>query len=389
MPAAVVLALKDLRQRLRDRSVLVLGFLAPLAVAGLISMAFGSVSAFHTTVAVIDHDRGPVAAGFSAFLADPGVASIVTVRTVASEAEARRLVTSGTLGAAFVVPAGYSGVMHGEPAKALTVLTGVDAPIAAQVARSLAESFNAQVDADRLSVATALAAGVPAARVAELTAAAATQRLPEQVVRSAAGTKAPNAVSYYAPAMGIFFMFFAIGFGSRGYFLERAGGTLDRIAAAPVRAGAILAGKSLSTFVYGVASLSTVALVTSLAFHADWGPPLVAAALIVALGLTMVSLTAFVIAVARTERQAEGLAAMVTFGLVLTGGNFIFVGAAPPAIRTLSLFTPNGWALRAFTDLSAGAQWSAAVQPLLAILAFAVVIGAIAALLARRRTLAT
>jgi len=34
MSAVLAIALKDLRQRLRDRSALVLGFVAPLAVAG-------------------------------------------------------------------------------------------------------------------------------------------------------------------------------------------------------------------------------------------------------------------------------------------------------------------------------------------------------------------
>ncbi|MGZ4697124.1 MAG: hypothetical protein ACXVGT_06585 [Oryzihumus sp.] len=78
---------------------------------------------------------------------------------------------------------------------------------------------------------------------------------------------------------------------------------------------------------------------------------------------------------------------MLTFGLVLLGGNFIFISAAPPTLRTLSLFTPNGWALRAFTDLAGGAGWTAALPPLLAILAFgAAAMGA--AVLLRRRVLA-
>ena len=179
-------------------------------------------------------------------------------------------------------------------------------------------------------------------------------------------------------------MFFAIGFGARGYFLERTGGTLERLAAAPIGPGDDPAGKSLATFVYGVASLGTVAVVTSLAFHADWGPPLVVLALIVALALTLVGLTALVITAARTERQAEGFASILTFGLVLLGGNFVFIGGAPPILRTLALLTPNGWALRAFTDLAGGADWTAAVTPLMAILAFAFGTGAVAFALRRR-----
>ena len=133
-----------------------------------------------------------------------------------------------------------------------------------------------------------------------------------------------------------------------------------------------------------MASLGTVAVVTSLAFGADWGPPLVVLALIVALSLTMVALTALVITLAGTERQADGFASILTFGLVLLGGNFVFIGGAPPLIRTLALLTPNRWALRAFTDLAGGAAWAAAVVPLMAILAFALSAGAVAFSLRRR-----
>jgi ABC-2 type transport system permease protein len=107
-------------------------------------------------------------------------------------------------------------------------------------------------------------------------------------------------------------------------------------------------------------------------------------ALIVALALTIVGMTALVITVARTERQADGFASMLTFGLVLLGGNFVFIGGAPPLVRSLALLTPNGWALRAFTDLAGGAAWTAAVTPLLAILAFALSTGSVAFLLRRR-----
>ena len=254
------------------------------------------------------------------------------------------------------------------------------------MARSLAESFTAQIEAVQLSVESAVGAGAPPSSAGQLAAEASALRLPEQTVTQPAGTQTLTGTSYYAPAMGIFFMFFAIGFGARGYFLERTGGTLERLTAAPIGPGTILLGKSLATFVYGVASLGTVAVITSLVFDAHWGPPLVVLALIVAMSLTMVGLTALVITVARTERAADGLASMLTFGLVLLGGNFVFVGGAPPLVRTLALLTPNGWALRALTDLAGGAAWTAAVVPLMAILSFALATGAVAFALRRRVT---
>lgn len=382
MHAAFVIAGKDLRQRLRDRSALVMGFLAPVAVAALISFAFSETS-FHATVAVVDGDRGPLATAFTTYLDAPELREVIDVTRAGSVADARRQIEDGDADAALVIPPDFSSAAQDGGAPPITVLSSVDFPLAAEVTGSIARSFVAQLNADRLSVATAVAAGAPT-DIQSLAAEAATLRLPEQVELRAAGSKSVTPINYFAPGMGIMFMFFAIGFGARSYALERQGGTLDRIAAAPLRPGVLLAGKALATFVYGVASLGTVALVTSLVFGADWGPPLAVAALVVAMALTLVCLTMLVIAATRTDRQADGLASILAFGLALLGGNFVYIGAAPPVVHTLALFTPNGWALRAFTDLSGGAGWTAIVQPVLAILAFCAAVTAVVALLAKK-----
>lgn len=383
MHAVLVIAGKDLRQRLRDRSALVLGFLAPVVVAAVISFAFSGSTSFHATVTVVDADHGQLATAFTAYLDAPELREVLDVTRADSVAEARRRIDDGEADAGLVIPPGFSAAAQGDAAPSVTVLSSVDFPLAAKVAGSIVESFVAQLNADRLSVATAVAAGAPT-DVASLAAEAAALRLPEQAVLRAAGSKSVTPINYFGPAMGIMFMFFAIGFGARGYVLERQSGTLDRISAAPVRPTAVLAGKALATFGYGAASLGTVALVTSLAFGADWGPPPAVAALVVAMALTLVCLTMLVIVLARTERQADGLASILAFGLTLLGGNFVYIGSAPPVVHTLALFTPNGWALRAFTDLSGGAGWTAIIQPILAILAFCAVVTAAVVVLSRK-----
>ena len=162
--------------------------------------------------------------------------------------------------------------------------------------------------------------------------------------------------------------------------------TNDRISAAPLHPRTILLGKSLSVLVYGAASLGTVIVITSLLFGADWGNPLGAAAIGLTMVVAVVALTALVISIARTERQAEGLASIVVFGLALLGGNFVTISAAPPLMRRLALFTPNGWALRGFVDLSTGARGAKVViQPVIGMLVFSACV-AVVALFASRRT---
>lgn len=386
MSPVLVIAAKDLRQRFRDRSAIVLGFVAPLAIAALMSFAFRGTESFHITVGIVDRDHGAIATAFSSFMRSPDLKDVVTVRVFADEASASARVHSGALAAAVVIPAGFSAAATtGTGPAQLDVLTSTNSQLGAEVTQSLAGSFVNQVNADRLSVETAISAGAPASRLAQLSAAASQLRVPETVTNLPIGSKPLKAVSYYAPSMAIFFLLFAIGFTSRSFFSEVNDGMIDRIAAAPVRSTSLLFGKALSVFAYGVASLTTVLVFTSVFFGADWGNPLSVAALALAMVVAVVALTALVIALARTDRQAEGLSSVIIFGLALLGGNFVSISAAPPLMRRLALFTPNGWAMRGFVDLTTGARGAGVVvQPVLGMLAFSVIVGAGAVLLSRR-----
>jgi len=384
MPAVWTIARKDLRQRFRDRSAIVLGFVAPVVIAALMSFAFQGTSRFHFELLVVDHDRGPVATALMRGLAAPQIRAVLTARAASSEAAAGIAVRARRAGAALVIPAGFSRAAETGAAVPLQVMTSIDQQLDGEVTQSVASSFVAQINADRLSVETALRSGAPAARTSSLIADAERLRLPEVVASQSIGKHPLSAISYYAPGMAIFFVLFAVGFGSRSFFTERREGTLDRMTAAPISPTVILAGKALSVFVFGIASLATMAVVTSAIFGASWGPTPAAALLCVTMALAVVPLTALVITLARTERQAEGMASIVVFGLALLGGNFVFVSAEPAMMRRLALATPNGWALRGFTDLATGAGSQAVVEPVVAIIAISLVVGAIAASLARR-----
>jgi ABC-2 type transport system permease protein len=135
--------------------------------------------------------------------------------------------------------------------------------------------------------------------------------------------------------------------------------------------------------------MTAMALVTGIVFGADWGHPLAAAALIVAVGLAVVALTALVIALSRTDRQADAMSSVVVFTLAILGGSFIQASELPPLMRTFALATPNGWALRGFVDLGtttggAGHDLRLVAGPTLAIVTFTAVAGALATVASRR-----
>jgi ABC-2 type transport system permease protein len=385
VPGVVVIAAKDLRQRLRDRSALMVGVLAPLLVAFLMSVAFRGADTFHYRLALVDADTGPVGAAVLSALQGSELRRIVSVERLPDAAAAVAAVNGRHAQAGLVVPAGLSASVAGAAPLSMRVLTSVNDEIAASVTEAIASSFTAQLNADRLSVATSQAAGAPPGTLAALEARAASLELPLQTVQRPVGAHELKTISYYGPAMGIFFVLFLVAYTARSYFVEQEQGMLERLRAAPLHPLAILAGKSLSVFVFGLLDLLLIAAVTTAAFGASWGPAPLVLLVCACYALAVVALTAFVIVVARTIRQAEGISQALVFGLALLGGNFLFLSASPAIMRRIALFTPNGWALRAFTDLATlGGGFGTVVQPVLGILAFTAVISVAVVVLSPR-----
>jgi linearmycin/streptolysin S transport system permease protein len=385
MRTALLIARKDLRQRVRDRSAIVLGVVAPLLIAALMSFAFKGTSTFHFSLGVVNEDHGAVATSLVRALDSTGARAILTVVPLSDAPTARADVRSGHVASALVIPAGFSASVASARPESLTILTSVNNEIAGNVTRSVAASFIAQINADRLSVFTALAEGAPTASLGQLSSAAAALRIPLSSVERPIGADQLSAISYFSPAMAIFFLLFTISFTSRSFFVDRAEGMIERMRAAPVRPAEILAGKALSVLVYGTLSLATVGVITSAAFGANWGSPLAAVLLGLATVISVVCLTALVIGVARTQREAEGFSSILVFGLALLGGNFVVLSSSPPLMRTLALFTPNGEAMRGFSDLSTiGGGLGTVAVPIAVILAISALTGAVAMSLARR-----
>jgi ABC-2 type transport system permease protein len=407
--ATLLIAAKDLRQRVRDRSGLVIAFVAPFLLAAIIGLAFGGGDGFSftATYAVADNDRGPLAARFvDGVLAGPGLAEAVTLRRVGA-AEARELVDRGDADAAFLIPAGFSASVQRGGSATITVLEAGASPVAGQVARSLAEAYAAQLAATGLSVRTALDAagrspvspgnppGVPRtppaaqAEANRLGQQAAGRQLPVRLADGGVGAREIKPANYFGPSMAIFFLFFTVSFGARSILIERRQGTLRRLLASAAPPGAVIAGKALAAFVLGTSSVLVMWLATSLVFGADWGDPVAVVALTVSSVLAAIGITAMVITLARTDEQADGYSSLVVFTLALLGGNFIYLAQLPGLLQRLSLLTPNGWALRGFVDLVAdGGGLGTVAAPVAITAAFGLATGAVALVRARRMVVA-
>lgn len=200
-----------------------------------------------------------------------------------------------------------------------------------------------------------------------------------------AQTKEANQKSFFAAGMAVFFLFFTVQFGVTSLLEERSDGTLARLVAAPIGRASILGGKLLTSFLLGVISMAVLVAATTLLLGASWGNPLGVAVLVVAAILSAIGIMALIATLAKNAEQAANWQSVVAVILGLVGGTFFPVSQAPGILSRLTFIAPQAWFLRGLGDLRAGSI-SVVWTPVLAMLGFAVVAGALA--LTRLRHLA-
>jgi ABC-2 type transport system permease protein len=332
----------------------------------------------------------------------------VAPEALADADAARDRVADGQASAAVIIPPGFSDSFLPDMASgampaavAVQVVADPGAPIGAAVVRGIVEEFTARVDTGVAGVRLALtglatSGAVPPSELAAIgqqmgeglgsdtTAAASLIRVNRVSATAEAGDDF-NPLAYFAPAMALLFLMYAVTLGARTLLAERREGTLARILAAPVSAGQVLGGKVGGIFLGGFLQLGALILLTTLLFQLDWGNPLRVLLLVVAAALAATGWGLLIASLAANAGQITSLGMALTLLFGILGGSFVPLNDAWPALDWLSRITPNRWALDGFVALAAGDPPAAVFAPIAALLVMAVVLFAVAALIFRRR----
>ncbi|MGH2446428.1 MAG: ABC transporter permease, partial [Candidatus Limnocylindria bacterium] len=155
MRAALVIAAKDLLERIRYRTAIIVGVVAPFGLAAIFALLLpGADGDLDLRYGYVDLDGTEIAAAFGdgpmAAIEEAGVATVVDL----PDEEAARAALEDEIDAAAIIPAGFGeDVQRGDPAT-ITVIGNTDAGFAIQILRSLATAYTGELDAIRLSVAT-------------------------------------------------------------------------------------------------------------------------------------------------------------------------------------------------------------------------------------------
>lgn len=391
MGAALRIAAKDLKLRVRDRSAFILGILAPLVLAYIFYLVFGPAATgqgLNLEYGLVDEDRSQISSAFASILEGAEEDGVLVLEMFADQGASDSALEEGEIDAYFLLPSGLDQAVRSNQSGTIEIVGDVDSPTSTQIAASFAEQFSSGVRASQLAVATT--ASVAGARVSpefistlsqDPAAAGITYALADRT----ATTKQLDASTYFAAGMAVFFLFFTVQFGVTGLLEEDRDGTLARLMAAPIPRVSVVAGKAILAFLLGIISMTVLVVATTFLMDASWGAPLGVALLVVAGVLAAVGIMGLVASVAKTPEGAGNVGSIIAVVLGMLGGTFFPIAASGGLLASLTYLTPHAWFMLGLAELSSDAPWTAALPAVGAILVFAVVTGLLSYTLLRRR----
>lgn len=394
MGASTRIAAKDLKLRLRDRSAIIIGIIAPLALAFVFNLIFGAAgdpgAGLDLRYGMVDLDGSEVSTAFSEVLESVEAEGILTLDSYPDEASAENAIDDGQIDAFYLIEEGFGSAVITNSAPTIQVIGNVDAPTVTNIAASIAEQYSSGIEATQLAIATT--AGLSGAEVtpqfiASIGGDPSTAAFSYVMTDESAQTRQLDPTTYYAAGMAVFFLFFTVQYGVLGLLEEERDGTLVRLMAAPMQRATIVAGKAILAFTLGVISMGVLIGATSLDFlmGAEWGAPLGVALLVITGILAAIGVMGLVASFARTAEGANSLGAIIAVVLGMLGGAFFPLGSGDDLLSKLTFLTPHAWFLRGLGDLAGDAPWTNALPAAGAMLLFAVVTGAISWVLLNRR----
>lgn len=390
MGAATRIAAKDLKLRVRDRSAIIIGLIAPLGLAFIFNLVFGDAftQQLDLRFGLVDLDGTEISQGLGEVLEEVEAEGILVLETFDSANVAEEAVDEGEIDAFILIEEGFGQSVVTNSDATISVVGSVDAPTSTQIAESIAEQYATGIEAAQLAIATTAAASdspVTPEFFASLTTDPSTAAFSYVLTDVTAATRQLDGTTYFAAGMAVFFLFFTVQFGVLGLLEEEREGTLQRLQAAPIKRVSIVLGKALLSILLGLISMGVLVVSTQLLIGATWGAPLGVALLVIAGVLAAVGIMGLVAAVAKTPEGAGNLGAIIAVILGMLGGVFFQLGAGDDFLSRLTFITPHAWFMEGLANLADGASWTAALPEAGAIMVFAVVTGAISWILLRRR----
>lgn len=390
------IALKDLRQIVRDRQTILFTIAMPIVFTvffGLILRPGGDGGEARLPVGVIDGDAGGALAAVVVEMLEASGAVEPMAVPLDEEARAADDVADGRLAALLVLPPGFTeaALSGGDPQVRLVADVadpaghGVRTVIETAVLRALSAARVAQLSAEAAEELRPFADA--AARDAYLHDAlqrgvAAWQDAPVQVamrgtrVDAEPETRSASGFAQSSPGMIVQFSIYGLMTAAGALVLERRVGALQRLLTTPTSRAEIIAGKVLAMFLMVMVQQGILVGFGQVAFGVDYmHAPLATLLVMVAVALWAASLGLLIGAAARQQEQVVMYSLVAMFVLAAMGGAWFPLEVTGKTFSTIGHLLPTAWAMDGFQNIVLrGLGLSSVVTPVLVLVGYAVVL---------------
>lgn len=356
----------DLRQRLRDKSVLLFALVVPLALMSVLNLVMGDLlddELAPVTVAFAGAEEG-LGAGIRGALESTDLDLTLTER---SSSEVRDDVDAGRADVGVLVPVGPT-----EDGASVTVVdgdsSGAEAGVVLAVVRAAVDQHNAVAAAGQAGSAL----GLTSAALADVTDAVVATRPGIDLEEARAPREQLDVGASLVAGQAGLFLIFTVSFGVLGLIAEREQGTMPRLRSMPMPTGLIVAAKALVGLVLGFVATSVLLALGSWLFDTAFGPAPLVGLVVLAAVVAATSLVFLIARVARTGEQASAAQAIFAIVLGIAGGSFFPVHATGWVAVVLDL-NPVAAFIRGLGITAAGGGLARLAVPLATMLGFAVV----------------
>ncbi len=377
----------DLKQRIRDRSVIIFAIVVPLALMGILNLVVGGAEEGTklepmTVAASVPSGDDSATAIVSALEGIEGLS--ITVEEV-DEEEARARADDGRATIGLLIPEGFGAGLRSGDGRDITVIEGDGAGLEGQVLTSVLTGTVDRFGAAMVASQAAIGLDVPPQEVAGIAQQVATSEPTLTLVDGKASDEQLSASGALVAGQAGLFLLFTVGFGVLSLNAERDQGTLPRLLSMPMRPGSVLISKGLVSFLLGIVATTVLLVIGGLMFGVDFGS-LPAVGLLVLSVVTAATSLMFVIArVAKTAEQANIAQSIIAVTLGIAGGAF-FPLAATGLLGTLLDLNPIAAFTRGLGITSGGGGVTDIGGPVLVMFGFAVVVGLLSRLVPNRGT---
>lgn len=357
----------NIKRMIRERSNIFFVFIFPVALVLLIGVQFGS--GFAPVVGVHQADDTRLS---DAIVAGLEVDESVEVRLYEEIEALTTAVERGTAQAGLLLPSGIEETVAGGALVEFGLIgrpDGTGSRLQSVVAAAVSEVMTPVGAARFASVET----GVAFADTLAIAEGVAGQGRPIAVEVSTVGEAIfPDTLGQFdlgASSQLVLFVFLTALAGSSALILTRQLGISRRMVSTPTPIRTILVGESLGRFGTALLQGIYIMMLTLIIFQVNWGDPIGALLLLVALSAVGAGAGMLVGATFRNDQQAAGIGVMLALGLAALGGAMFPIDLFSPTMQRIAHVTPHAWALDGFAELVRRGGSTVDILPELGVLA--------------------